>query len=208
MMDLISTVAERGSNMDRKQHVLCLGDSNTYGFDPCSPFGGRYSRESRWTGILNAGPDWTVYNCGMNGREIPYRPAQLDTIQRLVMGHELLDAVTVMLGSNDLLQGCTAQETSDRMERFLLSLCQWVHCPVLLIAPPPMQYGTWVGEERLIVQSRQLGGCYKALAQRLGVLFADAAAWNISLSSDGLHFTAEGHRAFAASLGRTLENLI
>ena len=29
--------------------LLCYGDSNTYGFDPRSYFGGRYPAEVRWT---------------------------------------------------------------------------------------------------------------------------------------------------------------
>ncbi len=30
--------------------------------------------------------------------------------------------------------------------------------------------------------------------------FADAGKWNISLAYDGVHFTEQGHRAFAAGL--------
>ena len=38
------------------------------------------------------------------------------------------------------------------------------------------------------------------MAQRLGLRFADAASWEVSLCFDGVHFTAEGHAAFAAGL--------
>ena len=39
-----------------------------------------------------------------------------------------------------------------------------------------------------------------ALAERLGIRFADAGNWNIPLAYDGVHFTEQGHRAFAAGL--------
>ena len=34
----------------------------------------------------------------------------------------------------------------------------------------------------------------------MGIRFADAGTWNISLAYDGVHFTAQGHKAFAAGL--------
>ena len=35
--------------------------------------------------------------------------------------------------------------------------------------------------------------------------FADAGQWGISLAHDGVHFTAHGHRAFAAGLLEALK---
>ena len=29
-------------------NVICFGDSNTYGYDPRSYFGGRYDADNRW----------------------------------------------------------------------------------------------------------------------------------------------------------------
>lgn len=51
--------------------AICFGDSNTYGYDPRGYFGGRYDADSRWVDILAAETDWTGYNMGQNGREIP-----------------------------------------------------------------------------------------------------------------------------------------
>ena len=39
----------------------------------------------------------------------------------------------------------------------------------------------------------------------LGIRFADAGKWNISLAYDGVHFTEQGHRAFAAGLLEVLK---
>ena len=40
----------------------------------------------------------------------------------------------------------------------------------------------------------------KDLAERLGVRFADAGKWDIPLAYDGVHFTGQGHKAFATKL--------
>ena len=34
----------------------------------------------------------------------------------------------------------------------------------------------------------------------MGIRFADAGKWDISLTYDGVHFTEQGHKAFAAGL--------
>ena len=51
--------------------VLCFGDSNTYGYDPRSYFGGRYAADSRWVDLLARKTGWKVENLGEPGREIP-----------------------------------------------------------------------------------------------------------------------------------------
>ena len=45
---------------------------------------------------------------------------------------------------------------------------------------------------------------YRALAERLGVRFTDAGAWDVGLAYDGVHFTEQGHRAFAEEIWKEL----
>ena len=71
---------------------------------------------------------------------------------------------------------------------------------ILLIAPPPMVLGEWVSNQQLIDDSRALAQLCQALAERLGIRFADAGKWGIPLTYDGVHFTEQGHKAFAAGL--------
>ncbi len=174
--------------------LICFGDSNTYGYDPRSPLGERYPQ--RWTRLLP--PMWEVVELGQNGREIPAAP---DALAALLHPEDLL---AVMLGSNDLLSHprFTARDAAGRIDAFLSALPP---CSVLLIAPPPMCRGTWVTEERLLRESAALAGEYRVLAQRRGILFADAGGWGVTLAFDGVHFTSEGHRAFAAGLRTLLE---
>ncbi len=171
-------------------NVICFGDSNTYGYDPRGYFGGRYDADCRWVDILTVETGWTVSNMGQNGREIPSAaPAfSADT-----------DLLIVILGTNDLLQGRSPEQTAERLERFLNGV-SLDRSKILLIAPPPMTLGAWVANQQLIENSRAFARLCQPLAERLGIRFADAGKWNISLAYDGVHFTEQGHRAFAAGL--------
>ena len=185
--------------------VLCFGDSNTWGYDPRSYFGGRYPAEDRWTDRLARETGWEVLNAGDNGREIPRWAAEFRLVRDL-LNRRAPDRLIVLLGSNDLLQGADVPAVAARMEAFLTAL-DFPMAHILLLAPPPMVPGAWVTELRLTEQSALLGECYRALAQRLGISFADAGAWGVELLFDGVHFSPAGHRAFAAGVAGALAEL-
>ena len=166
-------------------NVVCFGDSNTYGYDPRSFLGDRYDADFRWVDILAAKTGWAIRNEGENGRQIPRTAVHLP---------EDVDLLIVMLGTNDLLQGNSVEAVVRRMESFLCGIRKE---KLLLIAPPPMKLGEWVASQSLIEASKQLAVAYEDLSKRLGIRFADAGAWNVALAFDGVHFTQEGHRAFA-----------
>ena len=171
-------------------NVICFGDSNTYGYDPRSYLGGRYDPDSRWVDILAVETGWTVRNLGENGREIPSSTPTFpaDT-----------DLLIVMLGTNDLLQGCSPQQAAERLERFLAAV-PLDRNKLLLIAPPPVALGAWVPSPQLIDDSRAFARLCQTLAKQMGIRFADAGRWDIPLAYDGVHFTEQGHKAFAAKL--------
>ena len=173
--------------------IVCFGDSNTFGYDPRDFFGGRY--DEPWPEILAGKLNCTVINQGENGREIP---------GRAVVFPADADLLTVMLGTNDLLQGASPDTVCGIMERFLESL-ETDRERILLVAPPPMCPGAWVPDRSLTDASRALAKGYASLASRLGVRFADAGVWRIPMAYDGVHFTREGHRIFANSLSEMLK---
>lgn len=174
----------------QRMNVICFGDSNTYGYDPRSYFGGRYDADSRWVDILAVETGWAVYNMGQNGREIPssapFFPADTDLL-------------IAMLGTNDLLQGRSPEQAAERLERFLSSVSM-DRKKILLIAPPPVALGAWVPSQQLIDDSHAFAQLCQALAEQIGIRCADAGKWDIPLAYDGVHFTEQGHKAFAARL--------
>ena len=187
------------------RRILCLGDSNTYGYDPRSYVGGRYPETVRWTGQLRlSGLD--VVNFGQNGLSIPMREQDYSRFRDLILRNLPANLVTVMLGSNDLLQSSNpdAEAVGRRMEDFLRS----VMVPgvrFLLIAPPPMIPGTWVQDKRLLTESTRLAKRYLDTAETLSIAYTDSGAWNVGLTFDGVHFSPEGHTSFAAGLGDALD---
>ena len=173
--------------------IVCYGDSNTWGYDPRDVFGEPYAQN--WCEVLADISGFSVRNLGENGRRIPEKVSLLSST----------DLFAVMLGTNDLLQGDSADVVCWKMEHFLKSI------PLpseksLLIAPPPMKLGAWVPDQQLIRESLRMADGYRNLAAKLGVLFADAGQWNIPLAFDGVHFTEEGHKIFAHNLYRFLIN--
>ena len=158
--------------------VICFGDSNTWGYDPCAKFGEAYSR--RWTDILSEITGWTVVNQGVNGREVPDEPGVVP---------EDTDLFLVMLGTNDLLQLDTPDAAAQRMKRFLSGCCLQ---KTVLITPPPMKWGEWVQDQELIDDSHRLVQLYLELGKSLGIRVLDTSSWNIPLAFDGVHFTEEG----------------
>lgn len=171
-------------------NVICFGDSNTYGYDPRGYFGGRYDGDSRWVDILAAETGWTVCNMGQNGREIPSAAPAFPADTNLLI---------VMLGTNDLLQGCSPEQAAERLARFLSGV-SLDRSKLLLIAPPPMTLGEWVPNQQFIDESHTFAKCCQTQAEQLGIRFADAGKWDVSLAYDGVHFTEQGHKNFAAGL--------
>lgn len=169
-------------------NIICFGDSNTYGYDPRT--GGRYTPENRWTDILAEKTGWSVCNMGKNGRTVPPVPPDFPPGT---------DFLILMLGTNDLLQGRTPAETAGLMKQFLLGLCQDPE-KILLTASPPLVPGGWVRDPALTAASVSLARYYQVVASQLAIRFADAGSWNISLTCDGVHFTEQGHHAFAAGI--------
>lgn len=177
--------------------IVCFGDSNTYGFDPRGYLSDRY--EDPWPELLALHTGCEVTNEGMNGRTIPRHVPDW-----ILNACQSTDCFLVMLGTNDLLQGASAQDTARRMESFLTQIIP--HCGnLLLVAPPLMRRGAWVPTDDLVTESIRLMEEYGALAQKLHVAFADTRGWNIALAFDGVHFTQKGHHTFAAQMKKQIQ---
>ena len=160
--------------------ILCFGDSNTYGYDPRSFFGSQYPPQHRWVDLLADKLGCHAVNAGENGREIPSREGELLRFDQMLANQTPADLLIIMLGGNDLLQGNPVNDVVNRMESFIQHIAL-DKSKILLIGPPPMQLGAWVPAQSLIDASVALNHEYKALSQRLGVGFADAGEWEISI---------------------------
>lgn len=202
-----------------KQRILCYGDSNTYGYDASSFFGGRFREEETWVGRLNAAPalaDYQFINFGENGRTIPADSWSFLELSETVQQWAPLALITVMLGSNDLLslRHPRMEPVADNMSRLLTYL---LHLPavdqdpsrLLLIAPPQAHISQMDPYLAAFDEaSKEFSASYKALADRFGVHFADAGSWDLPLASDGVHLTARAHEIFAYEMEKSLLEIL
>ena len=196
--------------------VLFMGDSLTYGFDPRGAFGGRYPESVRWTDTLSARmiKEWEIKTAAEPGREIPETPFEIEAAHELISSFMPFDLLAVMLGLNDYLNMYQPDivEVTGRMKRFLEDVRAMdsfiMHdVKILLIAPPAIHtaqddfYGKYDTTNGIFSKA------YKALAEHLGVFFADAKAWNLPPAFDGIHLSEEGNRLFADRMEETLNHI-
>lgn len=137
---------------------------------------------------------WNLINKGLNGREIPKIAIDVP---------DDIDILIVMLGTNDLLQGNDVDVVVSRMENFLMKL-QFPAEKILLLGPVPMKKGAWVPEEIIAERSEELCQRYCELAMKLNIGYVNSADWGVTLTYDGIHYTEEGHFAFANGLHQYL----
>lgn len=199
------------------KHVLCYGDSMSWGIVPGSRQ--RHPYDKRWTGILQQllGNDIRVIEECLNGRTTvwndPFRPGRngKDLLLPILHSHAPIDLVIIFLGTNDLqsFYGVGAYESSlgagvlvdmvqgCRAEPMLLAP------QVLLVAPPRIirPAGTMVekfhgaGEK-----STQFTRCYARIAEERGCSFLDAAEFIQPSKVDGVHLDELQHQQLAVAL--------
>src|SRR5699024_2899046 len=104
---LVPKQQNRDGGAAMAKQIVCIGDSNTWGYDPRGFGGGRYPAAVRWTAQLDSLPEWVIHNLGENGREIPHSAFALRLLGQQLEALAPLDGMCVMLGSNDLLCGAS-----------------------------------------------------------------------------------------------------
>ena len=186
--------------------IICIGDSNTYGYDP-RDFAGRPFPHP-WPELLAAELGEVVLNLGANGETVPADPYGYALWTDRIRAHQTAsgpDPVTymILLGTNDILNRFhpRIERIVGRMEAFLLYLKAYdPQARIRLLAPPPL-----TGPERERMPYRtELAEAFRLLAGRCGCAFADTADASPGMSFDGIHLSEEGHVA----LGHFLADLL
>ena len=190
--------------------LWCFGDSNTYGYDPCGFFGGRYA--APWPALLAEKTGFQVINDGKNGRMIPEREHEFLQFRRDAERHSA-DALIVMLGTNDLKEQyhVTTWVLARAMEQLMHIIDAYEYAPhyqkpqVLLVSPIE------VGEDienspfgcftrAAIAPSKEFAKIYAPVAEKYGAHFFDAASVARPSAEDQLHMDESSHRALADAL--------
>jgi len=204
--------------------LLLFGDSNTHGTMPMPDldFDGRFDRDERWAGRLaKLLPGWEVIAEGHPGRttvhDDPVEGAHrngLTVLPALLESHRPLDAVLVMLGTNDLKErfSVNAGDIAHSLERLVRAIRASECGPgggapgVLLVAPPPiLEVGCLAGMfAGGAAKSQGLAREIGAAARRAGVAFLDAGQVVQVSPVDGIHYGAEANPALAEAFAAAI----
>jgi lysophospholipase L1-like esterase len=206
--------------------VLCFGDSNTYGALADGTEGGRLSSSLRWPGRLQQllGNGYDVLEEGLNGRttdlDYPDRPGcnGLSYFLPCLLSHQPLDAVVVMLGTNDL-KSCfdrSSAAIADALGGYVDLIGDVAaNAPGPAARPPTtiLVSPIWIDETARLYQdvtadafdsvgvarSRELSHEVRRIATMRSVVHVDAAKVAVA-GDDGLHLTVDSHAHLAQLL--------
>jgi lysophospholipase L1-like esterase len=210
------------------KRVLCYGDSNTFGLAPLpAPMDWRrYDGNVRWPGVLRAvlGDGCEVIEEGLPGRttvlDDPIDGAHLNGLTYLtpcLFSHWPLDAVVVMLGTNDLKKrfsipavdiGAGAGVLLNTIKR---ATPDWTSpAKLLLVAPAPIECVGWLADvfEGGEGPSRLLGKYYAAQAAAFGAGFLDAGTVVRVSPIDGIHLDERAQDALGRSIASAVRSLL
>ena len=212
------------------KNILSFGDSNTWGYDPRN--GGRYPYEQRWTSIAERclGADYHCVAAGLNGRttvfEDPWKCCRRgkDALDIELQSHKPLDLLVIMLGTNDLkfAGACRSARGIETIlvmaktanERFAASSPVFPNgAEVLLISPILIGEKSENNSEADLMprgceESKRLAPLYKAVAEKWGAHFMNAADYAAPSELDCEHMTAEGHAALGKAAAEKIRAIL
>jgi lysophospholipase L1-like esterase len=204
--------------------VLCYGDSNTWGYATEPRPDSRYERDERWPGVLQRelGADWRVIEEGLSGRttvrDDPVEGADKNGKTYLLPclnTHKPLDAVVIMLGTNDLKArfNLSAWDIAQGVDVLVTTVLS-TPCgrnegvpDVLLVAPPPTLAKFPQHAEMFAgaaPKSKEMAKHYRAVAELHGVGYLDAGKVAKSSKVDGFHLDPAAHAAIGKAVAEAL----
>ena len=196
-----------------QKRILCFGDSNTYGYIPT---GGRYDEFTRWPMRMQRalGDGYAVVEEGFNGRTIVFDdPVEggfksgVAYLPPCLMSHNPLEAVLIMLGTNDtkVRFGMTPMTIGQSMMQLVRTAKQYAvneageASRIIVVAPPRIldnlmatRHAECFGEQAIAVSaglSREL----RRITKLMRCDFFDAEPYAEVSPLDAVHMTAEGH---------------
>ena len=213
------------------KHILCFGDSNTYGLKPEWVMGdfGRHDENTRWPGKMRnlLGDEYRVIEEGQCGRttvfEDPTFPMKsgINYLRPCIESHTPLDLIIIMLGTNDTkgMFNASAAEISAGLGRLITtakdpSVYMGGPVPQVLVAVPvPLgEVATTLPDGittmEMVEKSRALAARYENTAKMHGCEFIDLGKVAETAPFEGVHITAEGHAKIAEAMAAKVREIL
>lgn len=205
------------------KQILCFGDSNTYGLIPGTLK--RYRWNQRWTGLVGeyfAPADYRVIEEGLCGRttvfEDPLRPGRDASawLPVLLESHSPVDAVVLMLGTNDCKSyyGATPYVIGLGIRKLIRQIREKApDAKVLLLSPILLGEDIWQGfdpefDQGSVEVSKQLEEVYRQIAKEENTAYLAASEVAAPSFADREHLNEEGHKSLAQAVISQLESLL
>jgi|SRR5579885_1411837 lysophospholipase L1-like esterase len=208
--------------------ILCYGDSNTWGYVPLrdhAQLKSRYSREQRWTGILQdlLGSEYYIVEEGLNSRTtnldyaVPPDRNGKTYLPSCLYSHAPIDLVVLGLGGNDMKTYFNRNPLD--IKNGLAELVDIIQkspygsdmrqAPKILIMTQAIPY-PFVEEytdengirflEGIVAKARELIPLYASLAEEKQCHFIDVSQDVSPSKIDGVHYDLNAHRILAELL--------
>lgn len=212
-----------------RKHIICFGDSNTYGqcADPtdCADGGDRFNEDERWPCLLQKklGDAYYVTEEGLPGRTTVFDDPHfeclsgLDSIYCCLVSHAPVDLLVIMLGTNDCKEHlgqnpCGIGYGLDRLLQRAKSIDCWRDGKpnIFVIAPPHIREG-FDGEYSgysSVEKSEKIAKYMEQRARLRGAAFLDAEGIAEVNTVDFCHLTRKGHADLAEKLSEIVQKLI
>lgn len=206
------------------KQILCFGDSNTYGLVPNE--NRRYEWGVRWTSILDEGirdKGYRVAEEGLCGRttifEDTYRLGRkgTDVLPVLLETHSPIEAVVLMLGTNDCkaAYGASAKDIGKGIEQLLDQIGEKAAPDkILLISPIALGDRVWQPgfdeefNENSVTVSKELPKVYEKIARKRGIHFLKASDYAKPSLADQEHLNEKGHKRLGEAILREIEGIL
>lgn len=206
------------------KQVLFYGDSNTWGLIPGTHPQERYPWGARWTSIVaeNLRGQAQVIEEGLCGRttvfEDELRPGRrgVSTLPAILESHRPLDAVVLMLGTNDCktILHASSYTIGQGIELCLQEIEKYVPSEkILLVSPIYLGDDVWRPDKDpefdsdSVRKSHELKDVYQKIAKKHGAAFAAASDDVSACHVDEEHLDEKGHAEFAGVILRKFQEM-
>lgn len=198
--------------------ILCIGDSNTWGYNPAN----RQRHANRWTKVLaKLMPESEIIEEGLNGRTIlsedPIKPERcgISALKLLLMSHKPLDYVVIMLGTNEFKKSFNRDINyiADGIKDFIeiiqsKELWERFGVPEILIISPVLvreelkENGGSTGEYDIesVELSKKLASYILKICQEYDVSFMNAVDYAEASLIDYIHMDEENHKKLGEAI--------